>query len=64
MYPDYIMQKVRQNLGLEEDDYSRDEEIHLMSKNTVFDRCLVWEGICGYGEMIRNMVIDIYKVKI
>lgn len=64
MYPDYIMEKVRQRLGLEEWDTSRDHEINNMSHDTLFKHCLEWEGIIGYDYTIRNFIIDIYGVQI
>lgn len=62
MYPEYIMQKVRQHLGLEEYDTSRDDEINNMTHDSVFSHCLEWEGIIGYVYMIRDLVRDIYWV--
>lgn len=61
-YPNYIMKKVRQQLGLEEDDTSRDAEINSMSHNVVFAHCLIDEGIIGYEYMISSMIHDIYGV--
>ena len=63
-YPDYIMAKVRQHLGLEEDDTSRDAEINRMSPNSLFDHCLEWEGIIGYGGSLRQWINDIYGVSL
>lgn len=60
MYPDYIMESVRQRLGLEPYDTSRDDEINSMPHNAIFDHCLEWEGIIGYGYTIRNWIMDIY----
>jgi len=59
-YTTYIMEKVRQHLGLESWDPSRDSEINLMSKDEVFKHCLEWEGIIGYDYEIRKMMSDIY----
>ncbi len=61
-YPDYIMQRVRQHLGLEEYDTSRDEEINNMSHNEVFKHVLEWEGIIGYDYAIHGWIKDIYGV--
>jgi len=62
MYPNYIMEKVRQRLGLESYDTSRDEEINLLPRNNVLDACLEWEGIIGYGYTIRDWIKDVYGV--
>lgn len=59
-YPEDIMKNVRQNLGLEPDDTSKDEKIMSMDKEDVLDHCLTWEGICGYGSLILSMVNGIY----
>lgn len=61
-YPEYIMELVRQHLGLEHYDTSRDEEIGTMSHDSVLDHCLEWEGIIGYGYTITGWVQDIYGV--
>jgi len=62
MYPDYIMEKVRQHLDLEPYDTSRDSEINDMSRNEIFRRCLEWEGIIGYDSTIKYWIKDIYGV--
>ena len=62
-YPSWIMEKVRQRLGCElVTDTSKDAGINDMSKNEVFDACLEWEGIIGYGYMIKGWIKDIYGV--
>lgn len=61
-YPEYIMQNVRQNLGLESDDTSMDSEINNMSKREVFARCLEWEGIIGYEYKILSLINEIFCV--
>ncbi len=61
-YPDYIMQKVRQRLNLEECDTSKDEEINNMSHGTVLDHVMEWEGIIGYRYTIHDWIKDIYDV--
>ena len=40
-YPDYIMQLVRQSIGLEEYDTSKDEEINRYTHENVFRQCTV-----------------------
>jgi len=61
-YPEYVMESVRQNLGLEADDMSMDSEINGMSKREVFARCLEWEGIIGYEYKILSLVSEIFGV--
>ena len=61
-YPDYIMEKVRQHLGLESYDTSRDAEINGMTHDSVFDHVLEWEGIIGYQFQIVSWVAAIYGI--
>lgn len=63
-YPEYIMKLVRQKMGLEEWDDSRDDEIANMSHGEVFQRCLEWEGIIGYYYTIKSWIENIYGVKL
>ena len=55
-YSDFIMRAVRQNIGLEEDDTSRDAEIYEMDGEEIVDRYLTWNGIIGYTSYIIDVV--------
>ena len=59
-YPEYIMKKVRQRIGVEPNDNSKDEEIEIMSPGEIIDAVLEWEGIIGYTEFIVDLVFDVY----
>lgn len=61
-FPEYIVKRLRERLGLDEDDASRDEEISLMTPNEVFEEILEWEGIIGYAGTIKMWISDIYGV--
>ena len=61
-YPENILRLVRQNLDIEPTDTSMDEEINAMSRNEVLDRVCEWEGLIGYGRVIREWIKDIYGV--
>ncbi len=61
-YPDFIMKKVRQQLGADENSTSKDARINEMSHNEVFDLVLKWEGIIGYDVLIVHWVEAIYGV--
>ena len=63
-YSSQVMERVRQRLGLEEGDKSRDAEIEAMSQYYVLDHCLCWEGIIGYTQTIIDMVGDVYFLHI
>lgn len=62
MYPKWLLKDIRQNLGLEPDDTSQDDEINNMSKQEVFDRYLTWQGIIGYSNRILTAIETIYGV--
>ena len=55
-YSDFIMRAVRQNIGLDEYDTSRDEEIMEMDGEEIVDRYLTWNGIIGYTSYIIDVV--------
>ena len=63
-YSENIMQKVREYLGLEPYDTSRDAEINSLTKNEVFGKVLIWEGIIGYEYQIKRWIEDIYGVQL
>lgn len=51
-----VMQAVRQHLGLEEDDDSRDAEINAMPLEQVLEHYLHWEGVINYTSVIVGIV--------
>ena len=55
-YSNFIMEAVRQNTGLDEDDTSMDDEIMEMDGEEVVRRYLEWEGIIGYASDIIEVV--------
>ena len=55
-YSNFIMEAVRQNMGLDEDDTSMDDEIMEMDGEEVVRRYLEWEGIIGYASDIIEVV--------
>ena len=63
-YPEHIMETLRQRIGLEEDDTSRDEELQMLTPQEALDECLEWEGIDGYTSWILNVIRDTFKVKL
>lgn len=63
-YPEYIMMCVRQNLGLDEIDVSRDMEIYSMSRKEIFNAVCTWNGLIGYGNTIVDWVKDIYQISL
>lgn len=63
-YNEGTMMRVRQSLYLEADDTSQDKVIESMSLDSVFERCMTWEGIIGFEGMIKGLIKDIYKVEL
>lgn len=61
-YPEHIMKYVRQNMGLEDNDTSMDDDINSMSKERVLDRVCNWNGLINYGSTIIGWIEDIYKL--
>ena len=62
LYPNYIMKAIRQNMGLEPDDESNDEEIMEMNHSEIFERWLQWQGILGFGDRILSVVEEIFGI--
>ena len=61
-YPESIMQYVRQNLGMDKYDDSRDAEINGMTADEVFECVCNWNGLINYASTIKSWVNDIYKI--
>ena len=60
-YPENIMRYVRQNLGVDEYDDSRDTEINGMTADEVFECVCNWNGLINYANTIKSWVNGIYK---
>lgn len=63
-YSESIMECVRQRLGLEKYDDSRDEEINCLSPDEILDHVCNWNGLIGYASTIKSWIGDIYKLKL
>lgn len=61
-YFDSIMEDVRQNLGLEADDTSRDDEINEKTRLEVLDHVCTWHGLIGFSDIICEWIEDIWGV--
>ena len=62
MYPDYIMENVRQALGREADDTTADQVIMNMEPIDVLGYYWQWKGIIGYELEILESVCDIFGI--
>lgn len=59
-YPEYIMKMLRQRLGLDEDDTSRDTELNTYSPSEAFEEVCNWEGLINYASTIKHWIEGIY----
>ena len=61
-FPDNIMRRCRERLGLESDDTSRDKEINIYSPREAFEACCEWEGLIGYTYLLLRWIQDCYGI--
>lgn len=61
-FPDPIMRKLRERLGLEAGDTTRDAEINRYGKFDAFCEVCNWEGIVDYGFTIAGWINDIFDI--
>ncbi len=57
-----IIDDVRENLGLERGDISKDDKINIMSPNEIFNRWCEWNGFINYSKMFRAVIGSIYGI--
>lgn len=62
MYAKDIVNDVRQNIGAEYDDDSKDEDILKMSKDEILERVLEWNGLVGFKGSVKYWVSTIFGV--
>lgn len=64
-YNDEVMKAVRQSLGLDGNDTSRDSDIMQMDKKDVFEHYCLWNGLLGYHyQYLLEAVESIFDVKL
>lgn len=61
---DRIIDDVRENLGLERGDISKDDRINGMSPNEIFNRWCEWNGFINYSKMFRAVISSVYGIEI
>ena len=59
-----IIDDVRENLGLERGDVSKDDKINSMSPNEIFNRWCEWNGFINYSETFRAVIGSIYGMDV
>ena len=65
IYNNDIMEAVRQRMGLEENDFSKDDVIMQMDKEEIFREYCQWNGLLGafYLDML-DAIRNIYNVSL
>ena len=58
------MRYVRQRIGLDEYDVSRDDEINRISAGMVFTHVCNWNGFIGWSDNIKCWIEDIYGIEL
>lgn len=61
-FPENIMKRCRERLGLEPDDTSRDEEINHYSAREAFEECCNWEGLIGWSETLIDWIECCFEI--
>lgn len=59
-YPEHIINRLKDREDMEYEDKSKDEYFQNLPPKTVLNELLEWEGICGYTNMILELIKDIY----
>lgn len=59
-----IMEAIRQRLGLEKDDTSRDGYIMSLNKRTVFRGYCEWNGLLGWSDNILSAIEFIFDIRL
>lgn len=63
-YDEYIVNFLRQRFGLEETDGSLDNKINEMSREEVFNEICNWNGLYGWGSIVKGWIRDIYGIDV
>ena len=63
-YPEHIINRRKDREDMEYEDKSKDEYFQNLPPIIVLRELLAWEGICGYTNMILELIKDIYKVQL
>lgn len=60
MFPENVLEILREMWDLETDDSSRDAELNELPPDVAFEMLLNWHGIYGYADTIKFAISDIY----
>lgn len=62
--PEWIMRNIRENMYLEPDDTSRDEDILELDGEDFLNKWLEWNGICGYTRDIIDVIYYAFGINL
>lgn len=60
----HIIRDIRENLGIDPNDISKDDEINRMSLGEIFNRWCEWNGLINWSGKLKNVIEDIYGIDI
>lgn len=60
----YIINDVREYIGVEPDDTSKDDEINRMSLSEIFHKWCDWNGYINGSEKFKRVIGNIYGIDI
>lgn len=63
MLSHYIINDIREALGVDRDDTSLDEEIMAMSPEEQFNLWCQWNGLLGWSYKLKTVVLELFKGK-
>jgi hypothetical protein len=59
-----VIRDIRENLGVDPNDTSKDDEIDRMSLGEIFNRWCEWNGLINWSGKIKTAIGDIYGMDI
>lgn len=62
--PKNILGDIRQSLGVNKDDTSKDDQINKMSNNELLKNFFIWHGFISYEYKIKNAIEKIYEIEL
>ena len=60
----HIIRDIRENLGVDPNDTSKDDEINRMSLGEIFSRWCEWNGLINWSGTLKTVILDIYGIDI
>ena len=64
-YPNNIMKRCRERLGLKPDDTSKDDLINTYSPSKAFSECCKWEGLLGnWSDTLISWIEDCFEIEL